>query len=501
MNPSLLLIPDRYKAAKLYSQIPDSGAGDLTFARNSNATRVNSAGLIEKVRENLVLNSATLATQDVTVTANEHTVSFFGTGSIVVSGVASGTLVGTGVGDRVELIFTATAGTLNLTVSGTVTNAQLEISDFGATPYIPTTTAAVSVGITADIPRLDYTGGGCPSLLLEPQRTNLALFSEQFNNAAWTKRANIGITANAIVSPDGTTNADKMAATDASAVDYGCFQIVASGLNTYSVFAKKAEMDYVFIGQNNNFASDGVFFNLNTGAISSNPSSYSATITNYGNGWYRCSVYFATNVDYFFISPSVNGTSFIFSGQSGNGIYIWGAQAEVGSYVSSYIPSLGSSVTRLADAASKTGISSLIGTEFTLFFDGFDTTGGVSTRYISLKGTGGTYANSIIIEAQNPNSIFVTVLNNSATTVYASSFGPVTNGQRIKVALRCKNNDFAFFVNGVLATFQTSGIVPTTSDLYLGYYIDYDDNFAKVNAAAIYPIGLSNADCLSLTAL
>ena len=174
--------------------------------------------------------------------------------------------------------------------------------------------------------------------LIEGVRTNLVLYSEQFENAAWFKRSNIGVTANAIVSPDGTTNADKIAATNAATVDYGCFQVVASGLNTYSVFAKKAELNYLFIGKNNSFASDGVFFNLNTGAISSNPSSYSATITDYGNGWYRCSVYFAINVSYFFISPSVNGTSFVFSGQLGNGIYIWGAQLESSVQATEYIP-------------------------------------------------------------------------------------------------------------------------------------------------------------------
>ncbi|MFV3388434.1 hypothetical protein ACNFCJ_24020, partial [Pseudomonas sp. NY15364] len=74
--------------------------------------------LIEESRTNLLLNSATLATQSVTVTAVAHTLSFYGTGSVTLSGAATGTLTGTGAGNRVSLTFTPTAGTLTLTVSG-----------------------------------------------------------------------------------------------------------------------------------------------------------------------------------------------------------------------------------------------------------------------------------------------------------------------------------------------------------------------------------------------
>jgi len=81
-------------------------------------------------RKNEIDSTATLSTQDVTVTAAERTLSFTGTGTVTLSGASTaGPLVGTGVGDRVSLTFTPTAGTLTLTVSGSVTAAQLELGD------------------------------------------------------------------------------------------------------------------------------------------------------------------------------------------------------------------------------------------------------------------------------------------------------------------------------------------------------------------------------------
>ena len=112
-----------------------------------NPTTGESLGLlVEEQRTNLLLNSATLSTQSVTVTAAAHTLSFSGTGTITLSGTSTaGPLVGTGTGEanRVSLTFTPTAGSLTLTVTGTVSNAQLELGAF-KTSYIPTTAAAAT---------------------------------------------------------------------------------------------------------------------------------------------------------------------------------------------------------------------------------------------------------------------------------------------------------------------------------------------------------------------
>ncbi len=85
-------------------------------------------------RRNLLLATTTLSTQSVTVTNAAHTLSFTGTGTVTLSGASTaGPLVGTGAGDRVSLTFTPTAGSLTLTVSGSVTLAQLELGSLVTT--------------------------------------------------------------------------------------------------------------------------------------------------------------------------------------------------------------------------------------------------------------------------------------------------------------------------------------------------------------------------------
>ena len=163
-NASYIISPNGYKTSKIYALKPNDGSGDLGITRNTTATRINQYGvretvpanivridysngkpcfLIEPKRTNLVYPSATATTQVRAVTAVIHTLSFYGTGTVTLSGAFSGSLEGTGANNRVSLTFTPTAENLTLTVSGTVTDWQLEAGS-NATSYIPTVTGSVT---------------------------------------------------------------------------------------------------------------------------------------------------------------------------------------------------------------------------------------------------------------------------------------------------------------------------------------------------------------------
>lgn len=115
--------------------------------------------LAEEVRTNLLLNNQTLATQTVTVTAAVHTLSFYGTGAVTLSGAATGTITGTGVfPSRRTFSFTPSAGSLTLTVTGSVTLGQLELGATASSPILTYSTAVTRAADNLSVTNLAATG-------------------------------------------------------------------------------------------------------------------------------------------------------------------------------------------------------------------------------------------------------------------------------------------------------------------------------------------------------
>ena len=186
MSNRLLLLRDKYKPLvdlTFLGSLPNAA----TFTRASTATYFDSAGVLQTAaintprfdydpaahvikgllientsRTNVFLNSGSPATQSIAVTAQAYTLSFYGTGSITRSGTSSGTTTGTGALVRTTVTFTPTAGTLTLTLSGSITYPQLEAGSF-ATSYIPAGATAVTRAaeslVATNIPWFNFSQG------------------------------------------------------------------------------------------------------------------------------------------------------------------------------------------------------------------------------------------------------------------------------------------------------------------------------------------------------
>jgi len=349
-----------------------------------------------------------------------------------------------------------------------------------------------------NIPRLDYSLGSCPNILLEPQRTNLALRSEEFDNATWQKTAVI-VAANNTTSPSGIANADRI--TPNLAGFHSLQQTISTtGTVSYKVYAKYNGYNiWLQIGIS---SGSTAFFNLQNGTTTNNatfPTTFgtgftqvSKSITPLGNGWYECNLVATGTTTGLIIGVAQNENTSSYTADGTSGVFLWGAQFEAGAYPTSYIPTTSASVTRNADVISRGNI----------YTNGLITASG-GTWFVDLRNnralTRDAFSNGMFfsgssgsLQIRNTTGGRLAVLKivgGTSTTLYT------TLTDTAKIAIKWNGTTADVFVNGVKVVSATSFTETSLQNLdcFAGDVPKY------INSMGLFPTAKTDAQLIALT--
>lgn len=367
-----------------------------------------------------------------------------------------------------------------------------------------------SVGL--NIPRIDYTNGSCPSILVEPQRTNVILYSSDLSQTIWSK-------SNYILTPTSTIQGLIATRITKNAINNGVYNgtglrnlintvgTFAAGVKTLSFYIRKGNTDKVAFVINNILVgvstSVNCEFNFNTKTFTNVAVGLTASFENYNTDVYKIIL---TIND---IGVSTGKAIWIAPIDASNNTVDGGyldfafAQWELGGYPTSYIPTIASTVTRNADVISKTGITSLIGqTEGTVFLDFELLPNNINSSYLFALNDG-TTTNMIRSEIYilSPTvSQFRTGVNTLG--VGQGDYFTTITQLKNKMAISYSLNNVKIFINGVLVATDTSVTIPIMNTFNLGNRTSIDNiigsNYKQV---VFFKTQLTNAECITLTTL
>ncbi len=559
---SLVLIPSGTKTGKVFSQKPVSGDGDFTFTRASAATRVNADGNIEKETGNLLawsnsfnnwtkaLCTATSGQSGYDGSSDAWLLTATGSGNscrrnVTYSGVSSFSVYAkAGTADGIRLRFDAATDKnlmVNLTdgsvISAVTTAFAYSVEDVGsgwyrvtatadltsginvrlivtddtgtqstgsvyiqdaqleqglvARDYQETTTAAVYGGITDNTPRLDYTDSSCPALLLEPQRTNLITQSEYFNSSYWIKGGSpvFSVSDNAGISPEGVSNATRFVAASAQQSTRLYTSVTWTAVPyTISLYVK-----------NNGGTNTNIRFSYYDGS----GQYFSPTFT-LTDEWQR--------IEYTFTPTASSGGFWLVNTPTAGlnlDLLAFAAQLEISSYPTSYIPTYGSSVSRVAETCTKGSASSVIGQNEGVIFAEVDFKGGSSTdtHRFSINDSGSN--NWIFVSIEGGSNLRYYIRVGSNTYIDGNVGNKFVAGNTYKIALRYKSGDTAVYINGIEIGSGNTTAFPSPTTPFSRYSITGSANNSDpvqftqsgVKQTLLFPTSLSNEELAALTTI
>ena len=356
-------------------------------------------------------------------------------------------------------------------------------------------------------PRIEFNpDGSYKGLLVEPAATNLLLRSEEFDDAVWSK-IDTTITADDAVAPDGTTTADKLVEGSSTSVHI-TFQntaVTAGQSYTASCFAKYDSRVFQMSFSLGLFGANAFAnFDVENGVLGTVGSSATASIINFGNGWYKCIITATPTV-------SGNGGASLnlvqainsvrnqsYAGDGTSGVFIWGAQLEEGSVATSYIPTVASTVTRAADSIIKTD-STILPTAypFTLFaeFEAINLVSEIALSFLDRT------KNNVYFTIGISQGKYRLVARDLAQATLESISNATTGFHKICGVFT--SSELKLFVDGELlgSTTNTIAFNADVTDLLIGQLRTSLDNGRRtsINQAAILPTAISEQQAIQLT--
>ena len=393
----------------------------------------------------------------------------------------------------------------NLSQSGALTVNKINLITITVSNYI-SGTAEVSAG---SLPRYAINANGTYTFQqATTPNTNFYIISQSFNGSI--DNVSVKQVEQGFASPSGDTSAFKVNGN--SVVDnsgLSTFFTITAGIQSYSIFAKKGEINILQVGFGGTFGDTYANINLTNGVVEVE-SGQTTTVSAFGNGWYRItSVATATaGSGYWFLNitddPSM-GRNGDYVGNGTDGLYLFGAQTEQQSYATSYIKNEGTAagITRAADSATGSGNSTVINsTEGVLYFEGIATNPDVSANsQISISSATNSGNNRVMITPSSDTQLTLR-FNAGGTQLVTQAVTVSSLSVNSKIAVRWGNGNYSLYQNGSEVYTQAIASTPTGLAKLNFSSVTESNNFnGKAKDLRVYTTALTDAELTTLTTI